>query len=175
MRADRCDRADHRRLRLQVNGSLLDPKVVPSEHNFLGILDIYGFENFEKNSLEQLFINFTNEQLHAHFANSLFKTEQEIYATEGIVWPGITYADNSECIEIIAGKAPTSIFNSLTEHSRLPNSSDSAMTEALLSVNRKSKAIAAPKLTSGTGRTKGNRLTQKEAFVIKHFAVRSDG
>ena len=142
----------------------------PSKHGFLGILDIYGFENFEKNSLEQLFINFTNEQLHQHFAISLFKTEQEIYAAEGIVWPGVEWEDNSECIEVIAGKAPSSIFNSLTEHSRLPNSTDSKMTEALLTANRKSKVISAPKLTSGTGRTKGNRLTQKEAFVIQHFA-----
>jgi hypothetical protein len=163
----------------QVNSSLLDAKVVPSEHNFLGILDIYGFENFEKNSLEQLFINFTNEQLHQHFSQALFKTEQEIYAAEGIVWPGVDWEDNSECIEIIAGKAPSSIFNSLTEHSRLPNSSNQAMTESLLSSNRKTQVIHAPKLTSGAGRTKGNRLTQKEAFIIHHFAgevcYRTDG
>ena len=164
---------------LQVNASLLDPRVTASEHGFLGILDIYGFENFDKNSLEQLFINFTNEQLHQHFAISLFKTEQEIYAAEGILWPGVEWEDNSECIDVICGKAPSSIFNSLTEHSRLPNSSDSAMTEALLSANRKSKVMFAPKLTSGAGRAKGNRLTHKEAFVIHHFAgdvvYRTDG
>ena len=38
------------------------------------------------------------------------------------------------------------------------------MTESLLSAHRKSRVIAAPKLTSGAGRTKGNRLTAKEAF-----------
>ena len=123
-----------------------------------------------RNSLEQLFINFTNEQLHQHFSISLFKTEQEIYAAEGIVWPGVEWEDNSEVIDVISGKAPSSIFNSLTEHSRLPNSSDQAMTEGLLAANRKSKVIDAPKLSSGTGRNKGNRLTQKEAFVVNHFA-----
>ena len=82
----------------QVNSSLLDAKVVPSEHNFLGILDIYGFENFEKNSLEQLFINFTNEQLHQHFSQALFKTEQEIYAAEGIAWSPLVWQDNAACI-----------------------------------------------------------------------------
>jgi len=163
----------------QVNSSLLDSKVEPKEHGFLGILDIYGFENFERNSLEQLFINYTNEQLHQHFAISLFKTEQEIYTAEGIVWPGVEWEDNSECIEVISGKGPSSIFNSLTEHSRLPNSSDQAMTESLLNANRKSKVMLPPKLTSGTGRSKGNRLTHKEAFIIHHFAgdviYRTDG
>ena len=45
---------------------------------------------------------------------------QEIYAREGIVCPVIEWEDNSECLEVIAGKAATSIFNTLAEHSRLP-------------------------------------------------------
>ena len=48
----------------QVNNSLMDPNSKSSDAGFLGILDIYGFENFERNSLEQLFINFANERLH---------------------------------------------------------------------------------------------------------------
>ena len=104
----------------QVNNSLMDPNSKSSDAGFLGILDIYGFENFERNSLEQLFINFANERLHQHFAIALFKTEQEIYAREGIVCPVIEWEDNSECLEMISGKSPNSIFNALAEHSRLP-------------------------------------------------------
>jgi myosin heavy subunit len=155
----------------QVNGSLMDANARAQEAGFLGILDIYGFENFDRNSLEQLFINFANEQLHQHFAISLFKTEQEIYAREGIVWPGVEWEDNTECLELIAGKSPKSVFNSLAEHSRLPKSNDSEMTEKILSDNRKCKYITAPKMSSGT-RTggKSSKLTAKEAFVITHFA-----
>jgi len=153
----------------QINSSLMDANAKTSDAGILGILDIYGFENFERNSLEQLFINYTNEQLHQHFAVSLFKTEQEIYASEGIVWPGVDWEDNAECLDVIAGKGPNSVFNQLTEHSRLPKSSDMEMTERLLSDNRKNKYLFAPKI-GGRGGGKGQRLNNKEAFVVTHFA-----
>ncbi|ORZ34063.1 P-loop containing nucleoside triphosphate hydrolase protein [Catenaria anguillulae PL171] len=71
----------------------------------IGILDIYGFELFDKNSFEQLCM--CNEMLQSAFINLTIKTEQEDYVAEGIQWTPIEFFDNRIVCELIEEKRPT--------------------------------------------------------------------
>ena len=72
---------------------------------FIGILDIFGFECFEKNSFEQLLINFANESLQGTFNRAVLDAEQQLYKDEGLQVTEIEYPDNSECVTLLWNSA----------------------------------------------------------------------
>ncbi|KAI8638134.1 P-loop containing nucleoside triphosphate hydrolase protein [Parasitella parasitica] len=98
---------------------------------FIGVLDIYGFEHFKKNSFEQFCINYANEKLQQQFNQHVFKLEQEEYVKEKIDWKFIDFSDNQMCIEVIESKL--GILSLLDEESRLPSGTDQGFINKLYS------------------------------------------
>ncbi|XP_053701738.1 unconventional myosin-If [Synchiropus splendidus] len=76
----------------------------PYEEFSIGVLDIYGFEIFQKNGFEQFCINFVNEKLQQIFIELTLKAEQEEYVHEGIKWSPIEYFNNKIVCDLIENK-----------------------------------------------------------------------
>lgn len=86
---------------LRINKSLSHEEKMTS---FIGVLDIFGFESFVKNSFEQICINYANEKLQQFFNSHIFKMEQAEYDKEKIDWSNIDFVDNQECLDLIEKK-----------------------------------------------------------------------
>ncbi|WKY08821.1 hypothetical protein Q1695_001755 [Nippostrongylus brasiliensis] len=101
-----------------------------SRDNFIGVLDIAGFEIFDHNSFEQLWINFVNEKLQQFFNHHMFVLEQEEYSREGIQWEFIDFGlDLQACIELI--EKPLGVISMMDEECIVPKATDLTLASKL--------------------------------------------
>ncbi|KAI9795542.1 MAG: Myosin type-2 heavy chain 1 [Candelina submexicana] len=141
-----------------INHGLATEEVLSRVSSFIGVLDIYGFEHFAKNSFEQFCINYANEKLQQEFNQHVFKLEQEEYLREQIDWTFIDFSDNQPCIDLIEGKL--GVLALLDEESRLPMGADEQFVTKLHHnfIGEKQKFYKKPRFG-------------KSAFTICHYAI----
>uniref|UniRef100_A0A4W6FT27 Myosin IXB n=1 Tax=Lates calcarifer TaxID=8187 RepID=A0A4W6FT27_LATCA len=143
---------------LRINHALLNKKDMEESVPCLsiGVLDIFGFEDFETNSFEQFCINYANEQLQYYFNHHIFNLEQEEYQAEGITWHNIDYTDNVGCIHLIS-KKPTGLLYLLDEESNFPHATDETLLAKFKQQHQGNKYFVPTPV-------------MEPAFVIRHFA-----
>ncbi|OQV23320.1 Myosin-VIIa [Hypsibius exemplaris] len=156
----------------KINQTIFKPKKSSKQQrNAIGVLDIFGFENFDHNSFEQLCINFANENLQQFFVQHIFKMEQEEYNVESIKWSHIEFVDNQDSLDMIAAK-PLSIIALIDDESRFPKGTDQTLLNKLHTQHHTNPAYLKPKsdliISFGIRHFAGVVLYESKGFLEKN-------
>ncbi|XP_072431295.1 unconventional myosin-X [Chiloscyllium punctatum] len=125
------------------------------DYRSVGVLDIFGFENFEVNRFEQFNINYANEKLQEYFNKHIFSLEQLEYNRDGLIWEDIDWMDNGECLDLIEKKM--GILALINEESHFPKGTDDTLLAKLHSHHSKNPFYVKPRVLD-------------HYFGVKHYA-----
>jgi len=110
------------------NETLIDPTM--KKVQYIGVLDIAGFEIFDYNGFEQICINYVNEKLQQFFNQHMFTLEQEEYVKEGLDWANVDFGmDLQKCIDMF--EKPMGFLAIFEEESLFPKATDATFCEKL--------------------------------------------
>jgi myosin heavy chain 6/7 len=110
------------------NETLCDPTM--KKVQYIGVLDIAGFEIFDYNGFEQICINYVNEKLQQFFNQHMFTLEQEEYVREGLDWANVDFGmDLQKCIDMF--EKPMALLAIFEEESLFPKATDQTFAEKL--------------------------------------------
>lgn len=141
------------------NAAMTDTKGSGLPTNTIGVLDIFGFEVFKINSIEQMCIDVTNEQLQHFFNHNIFEMEQVEYLREGIDVSKISYVDNQSTLDLFLKKQPQGIFNLLDDESKFPKGTDAGFAEKCVALK-----------THPSGAFTPAKSTTDITFTVMHYA-----
>merc|ERR1711962_1161713 len=111
------------------NETLFDPTM--KKVQYIGCLDIAGFEILDYNGFEQICINYVNEKLQQFFNQHMFTLEQEEYVKEGLDWANVDFGmDLQKCIDMF--EKPMAFLAIFEEESLFPKATDKTFAEKLM-------------------------------------------
>uniref|UniRef100_A0A8C9CB59 Unconventional myosin-XVI n=1 Tax=Phocoena sinus TaxID=42100 RepID=A0A8C9CB59_PHOSS len=155
-----------------VNGYLHSPEEPSSSQTWdIGILDIFGFEEFQKNEFEQLCVNMTNEKMHHHINEVLFLQEQTECAQEGVTMETAYSLGNQTGVLDFFFQKPSGFLSLLDEESQMIWSVEPSLPKKLHSLLESSNtnAVYSP-MKDGNGNLA--LKDQGTAFTVMHYAGR---
>ncbi|KAH9260285.1 hypothetical protein BASA81_001455 [Batrachochytrium salamandrivorans] len=130
---------------------------------YIGVLDIFGFESFERNDFEQLLINYTNEALQGTFNRQVFVAEMDLYKREGLIVGngGMQMPpDNSDCMALLAGTGKVmGVLKVIDAESATPQANDLKMCKQLHRAFEKTACFLKP-----------HPKDIASTFIIRHYA-----
>lgn len=132
-------------------------------YNFIGILDIFGFEILDKNSIEQLCINYTNEVLQNTFNKYFFEKEQELYISEGLPYNLVSFENNDKIIN----KLEKEIFSTVNEVTKFIKGSDKQIMEMIF--KKKDNILEISNLDKTKMKFNINHYADKVSYNLEEF------
>jgi len=158
----------------RINAELFHVAGDVSKVMFIGVLDIFGFENFVTNSLEQFCINFTNEKIQGFFNYNIIQSEQEEYIKESVLWKPMKVPNNDDFIKMIEDKKKGK-FSLLDSACKAPKPSpENFYKEFFKNQGKMKQYLEKAKGPKTAGKKKKKKKGGKGAkggpfFVIHHF------
>ncbi|XP_056289337.1 unconventional myosin-XVI [Pseudoliparis swirei] len=135
----------------------------------IGILDIFGFEELQRNGFEQLCVNMTNERLRRYVSEVLFQQEQTECLQEGIAMETPPYPGNQPAVLDFFLQEPQGLLCMLDEESQSPRPAEQALYKRL-SARLDSHPTPCLSLTTKDGNGNPPPKDQGPAFTVSHYA-----
>ncbi|XP_020568927.1 unconventional myosin-XVI isoform X1 [Oryzias latipes] len=136
----------------------------------IGILDILGFEEFQKNGFEQLCVNMTNERLRQHVSEVLFRQEQAECIQEGISMEMPCSPSNHPAVVDFFLQKPQGLLCVLDEESQSLRPAEQTLFKRL-SAQLDSTPLHGLSITTKDGNGNPPPKDQGPAFIVSHYAA----
>ncbi|XP_070770999.1 unconventional myosin-XVI [Enoplosus armatus] len=135
----------------------------------IGILDIFGFEEFQRNGFEQLCVNMTNERLRQYVSEVLFQQEQAECLQEGIAMETPRSPGNQPAVLDFFLQKPQGLLCVLDEESQSLRPTEQTLYKRL-STQLDSNPTHGLSLTTKDGNGNPPPKDQGPAFTVRHYA-----
>ncbi|XP_047457190.1 unconventional myosin-XVI isoform X2 [Mugil cephalus] len=135
----------------------------------VGILDLFGFEEFQRNGFEQLCVNMTNERLRQYVSEVLFQQEQAECLQEGIAMETPRSPSNHSVVLDFFLQKPQGLLSVLDEESQSLRPVEQTLYKRL-SAQLDSNPTHALSLTTKDGNGNPPPKDQGPSFTVSHYA-----